>query len=146
MIEPIVITIPGKMLGKGRPRFSARDRNGQPLKFVRTFTDSRTEDMETWVRACADKVFSGPPLEGPLAMAMDIVVMIPASWSKKKQAAAQAGQLLPTGKPDLDNTTKLIADALNQIVWKDDSQIASMRLNKRYGLTPQTTLTITRLG
>jgi Holliday junction resolvase RusA-like endonuclease len=38
----------------------------------------------------------------------------------------------PTVKPDLSNCVKLIEDALNELVWKDDSQICNLRVYKRY--------------
>ena len=60
----------------------------------------------------------------------------------EKQAAALAGTLWPTGKPDGDNMVKLYSDSLNKIVWRDDSQIVRLRFEKRYGAYPETILTV----
>jgi Holliday junction resolvase RusA-like endonuclease len=134
MIE-YTIVIPGVARGKGRPRFS---RFGG-----RTYTDSKTSNAEAWVKACAIDVIGGMPLMvGPLNVDMTVVVGIPASWPKKKRAEAFANELKPTGKPDLDNTAKLHFDALNGIVWADDSQIVSTTLAKVYGDAPKTVLTV----
>lgn len=38
----------------------------------------------------------------------------------------------PIGRPDLDNYVKLISDAMNGIIWKDDSLIVSLTAEKRY--------------
>ena len=127
MGDPLTIHIPGEIRGKGRPRFA------RTSKGVRTFSDSKTEAAENWVRSCAIDQVGQPVLEGPLALDVAITVAIPESWSKRKKADAAAGVLRPTGKPDLDNTVKLLADALNKIVWRDDSQITMMRLSKHYG-------------
>ena len=67
---------------------------------------------------------------------------IPVSWPKKKQASALDGTLRPTGKPDLDNVAKLLADALNGILWHDDSQIVALEVEKHYGASPATALSV----
>ena len=126
----LVINVPGEIRGKGRPKFSTRG------KFARAYTDGKTLSAENWVRACAVEQVGQPCLEGPLTLSMHIIVAIPPSWSKRKQADALAGLIRPTGKPDLDNCAKLAADALNGIVWKDDSQIVGMSVSKRYGSAP----------
>ena len=124
------------MRGKGRPRFSTLG------KFTRAYTDSKTASAETWVRSCAINQVGQPCLEGPLRLSVDIAVGIPPSWSKKKQAQARLRTIHPTGKPDADNSLKLICDALNKIVWKDDSQIVSLAVQKFYADVPATSLTV----
>ena len=57
---------------------------------------------------------------------------IPASWSNKRKTAAATGQIWPTSKPDIDNLCKIAWDAMNGIVYKDDSQIVESRLFKGY--------------
>lgn len=76
-------------------------------------------------------------LEGPVELRLLIDVAIPASWSKKKQAQALAGELLPTTKPDVDNIVKAIGDGLNGVVWRDDSQVSDVIARKRYAEKPQ---------
>lgn len=136
----IGITIPGEMRGKGRPRFSARG------GFARAYTDEKTRNAETWVKVCAREQYRGPLLEGALAVTMTIGVAIPASWSKRKRADALAQAILPTGKPDLDNTEKLIFDALNGLVWRDDAQVVRVTKAKLYEAAPQARLLIEVIG
>ena len=136
MTDPLRIVIPGAMRGKGRPKFSQRG------GFVRVYTDAQTVSAENWVKTCAIEQVGNPVLQGPLSVSVAISVGIPDSWSKKKRAAALSGEIRPTGKPDFDNTTKLICDALNGIVWKDDAQITDARFSKRYAETPETSVTV----
>ena len=136
----IEIVIPGEMRGKGRPRFSARG------GFARAYTDTKTANMETWVRSCAVDQVGQPMLDGPISLTVTIGVGIPASWPKKRRADALAGRLRPTGKPDADNTVKLLADALNKIVWRDDAQITDLLFAKHYVEAPQTVLTVRVAG
>jgi Holliday junction resolvase RusA-like endonuclease len=132
----LTITIPGALRGKGRPRFSSRG------GFARAYTDAKTANAETWVKACAVEQAGQVPLDGPLTVGIQIECEVPKSWSKRKQADALAGGLWPTGKPDLDNCAKLVADALNGLVWKDDSQIVRLTVSKQYGWMAQTVLTV----
>ena len=138
-MSDLIISIPGEMRGKGRPRFSTRG------GFARAYTDEKTENAETWVRCCAIDQIGMPCLEGPLHVSIDIAVSIPGSWSKKKKAQALQRTVMPTGKPDCDNSTKLLFDALNKIVWKDDSQIVSLAVQKFYASEPTTSLTVRQL-
>jgi Holliday junction resolvase RusA-like endonuclease len=36
-------------------------------------------------------------------------------------------------KPDIDNVAKCFLDAMNGIVYKDDSQVVSLHVTKEYG-------------
>lgn len=125
MIEIVLL---GKPVAKGRPRFNRES--------GRAYTPAKTVKYEAELKYAAAQVMGDrPPLEGPLVLRMDVVVPIPASWAKKKQAEARAGRLFPTSKPDLDNFMKVI-DAANLIVWIDDSQIIDSHITKRYGDKP----------
>jgi Holliday junction resolvase RusA-like endonuclease len=70
---------------------------------------------------------------------------VPPSWSKKKRSAALNNAVRPTGKPDIDNLIKTIGDALNGIMWRDDSQIVMLQARKFYATEPFTVLTVEAL-
>lgn len=40
--------------------------------------------------------------------------------------------LVHRSRPDVDNLAKAVMDGLNQLAWKDDSQIVDLRITKRY--------------
>jgi Holliday junction resolvase RusA-like endonuclease len=84
----------------------------------------------------------GEPLEGPLHL--DLIAYMPTqkSWPKKKIQAALSGSLLHTNKPDASNILKLVEDAANGILFKDDSQIVSAIVTKEYSEMPHYFLTI----
>lgn len=63
------------------------------------------------------------PLSGPLALGIKAYLPIPKSKSKKWQAAALAGEIRPTTKPDLDNLLKHFKDCAKGIFWADDKQV-----------------------
>jgi Holliday junction resolvase RusA-like endonuclease len=127
----IAFTVPGNPVGKGRPRVSRRG------GFARMYTPEKTASYESLVALAGSQAMEGRPvLESACSVTLDIRVPIPASWSKKKQAAALAGELQPTTKPDIDNVEKAIFDGLNGVVWKDDVQVVAVTKCKRYSDAP----------
>jgi Holliday junction resolvase RusA-like endonuclease len=75
-------------------------------------------------------------LDGAVAVQMDLQCQVPASWSQKKQRQALAGEIRPTTKPDVDNVVKAVFDGCNGVLWRDDVQVVSLTLRKRYTATP----------
>lgn len=134
------IWVPGAPVSKGRPRATAR--GGK----VRTFTPAKTRNYENLVKLEAGRVMAGKPLiEGPVKLSVIASLQIPQSWSKKKQAAALEGTLLPTSRPDVDNYAKAVLDALNEVVFRDDSQVVQLIARKRYSERPGLTIQIVEM-
>ncbi len=42
----------------------------------------------------------------------------------------------PITRPDLDNLVKAVKDALNGVLWRDDSQVIELEAKKIYGNPP----------
>ena len=131
---PIIITLPGPPRGKGRPRFVRAT--------GRTYTPAATASYEGQLKFAAQRVMGNRP---PFDIALDVLFVavfpVPSSWSKKKQAAALAGEIRPTTKPDADNIIK-VSDALNEVVWKDDKSIVEATIQKFYGRRPRLTIEV----
>jgi Holliday junction resolvase RusA-like endonuclease len=129
----ITIELVGEPKGKGRPRFT---RGGI------AYTPAETRKHEAALRYAAQEQMNGrAPLNGPLTVTITATFPIPTSWPKKKRAAALAGEVAHTSKPDIDNLIKSI-DALNQICWTDDKQIVRATVLKLYGERPNTRIEI----
>jgi len=128
----VKFTVPGAVVGKGRPRFAKRG------AFVSTYTPEKTANYENLVKLAAHRAMDG---QEPYAIAVrctiDVSVMPALSWSKKKRIEALSGVSRPTSKPDLDNVAKGILDAMNGVVFKDDCQVVELVLRKRYAETAQ---------
>jgi Holliday junction resolvase RusA-like endonuclease len=128
-------TVPGSPRGKGRPRTAVIGGH------ARIFTDSKTRAEEGAIRVIAAAAMRGaPPYDGPVVLRMCAYRQIPASWSAKKRAAAEAGDIVPTSRPDFDNYGKIACDSLNGIVLRDDSQIVSAVIHKRFSERPRLVL------
>lgn len=134
MSDPVTIVIRGEPVGKGRPRFGRGN----------AYTPAKTRSYERDVALLA-KIEMGarPMMDGPVQITMRAVFAIPASWSERKKQRALLGEIRPTGRPDADNLLKTIADALNGIVYRDDSQITEAACSKRYGISPCVVATVT---
>ncbi|NMG64358.1 RusA family crossover junction endodeoxyribonuclease [Azoarcus indigens] len=127
----IRFTVPGEPVGKGRPR-AFRMGNS-----IRMHTPDATARYENLVALVARQAMEGrAPMAGAVSMGLHLVTVPPASWSKRKRAAALAGAIRPTTKPDCDNVLKAIADACNGIVFIDDKQVCEVTIKKLYGETP----------
>lgn len=123
MMESVSFTIPGRVKGKGRPKFARRG------NFVHAYTPADTANCEAMVRSLASLAMGGKkPFAGPLLLDITVTLNTPASWSKKAKASA----FYATGKPDVDNQIKLIADAMNGVVYQDDKQISDVMFRRRY--------------
>lgn len=127
----IEFVIPGEPVGKGRPRAFHMGSG------IRMHTPDKTARYENLVSLSAAAAMDGrAPIAGAVEVEIVLLTVPPASWSKKKRAAALAGEIRPTSKPDADNTLKAIADACNGVVWLDDKQITDVLLRKRYAEAP----------
>lgn len=75
-------------------------------------------------------------LIGPIAAKVTAVMPIPKTLAKKHGTAALEGQVVASGKPDLDNILKALFDAVNKVVFKDDSAISEVHALRIYGQNP----------
>jgi len=71
---------------------------------------------------------------------------IPKNAGKRQKSAMLAGDIRPAKKPDWDNVGKVICDALNNIAYKDDSQIVDARVRKYYSYTPEIVVAIKNIN
>lgn len=110
----MVFTIPGKPMGKGRPRFNPQT--------GRAYTPTATRDYEEAV-AWRYKRIGGKLIPGKVPVRIGILAhfKVPRSWSYKKKMDALNTICLK--KPDMDNIVKIVLDGLNHVAFDDDSQV-----------------------
>lgn len=127
-------SIPGKPIGKGRPRFT---------KAGHTFTPKETASYENLVKLCFMRAYPNVepiPAKVPLVAHIVAYYPIPASISKKQRDRMTAALVFPTVKPDTDNVAKIVLDSLNGIAYYDDAQIVQLTVMKRYSDEPRVVL------
>lgn len=137
--------------GKGRPKFSTHG------GFVRVYTPAKTRAFETAIKHAAIKsmdIAQLPTLHEAVGLQIHALMPIPESWSAKKKAAALAGDIACTTKPDWENIAKL-TDGMNlhpprfkgdrekrPIIWGDDAHVVSGHVMKAYSDAPRLVITV----
>ena len=123
----IMFTVPGQPHGKGRPRFARRG------NFVKTYTDAKTSSYEDQIRFYALQAMgSSEPLKTALEAFIYVRLPVPKSYPKKRVAACLSGLERPCKKPDIDNIAKTYLDAMNGVIFKDDTQVVDLHVKKVY--------------
>ncbi|MCD8239384.1 MAG: RusA family crossover junction endodeoxyribonuclease [Clostridiales bacterium] len=132
-MDCIEFTVPGKPFGKQRPRVVHK--NG----YSRAYTPEKTATYENLVKVMYQQAARGQRFADGVPLCAEIVAYyaIPKGTSGKKRDLMIEGQIRPTKKPDLDNIEKVIYDSLNNIAYKDDSQVVKSYSEKFYGDIPR---------
>lgn len=125
---------------QSRPRFT---RNGRAYEL---------KDMTNWKRSFAELLQLRKPKRienGSIFVSVTFYIYPPQTVSKIKTKSPVPNERLEkiyvNKRPDLDNYIKAILDASNEILFKDDGQIAVLSAQKLYSLNPRIELEITNL-
>ena len=126
----IVFEMWGKPQGKARSRTFYNHRLGRS----QSVTPTNTVLYENYIKECYKATESSEFWfdKEPLAMKIVALFEIPKSFTKKQRADIENGLLYPTKKPDADNIAKVVCDALNDVAYKDDTQIIDLHILKFY--------------
>jgi Holliday junction resolvase RusA-like endonuclease len=115
---------------QGRPRFVKRG------NFVQTYDPKTSKEFKEKLKGLAKKYHMSPS-ERALEVSIVFYMGIPKSYSKKFREDALRKRELHVKKPDVDNLAKGTLDALTGVLWKDDSQIVKLIIEKVYGEIPR---------
>ena len=119
---------------QGRPRFVKRG------AFVQTYDPKTSKEFKQTLKKLA--VQQSPTLsESALEVSIVFYMSIPKSKPKKWREHPPAH----TVKGDIDNLVKGTLDALTGVLWKDDSQIVTLKLYKVYSDDPRIELEVTEV-
>lgn len=138
-MKEVKFVVFGEPQGKGRPRFVARYNPVTQKSFGQAHTPEKTVVYENLIRteySIQTKNFHYPD-DAMLDMRILAYYSIPKSVSKKRRALMLEGKIRPTKKPDMDNVMKVVADSLNQVAYKDDTQIVDAQCRKFYSERPR---------
>lgn len=120
--------IPGKIIGKGRPRLNSYT--------GAVYTPTRTKDYENLVmQYFMIKYPKFKQLEGRVSIEIVANFEVPKSTKKQDKILMLENKINPIKKPDIDNIVKIILDAMNEIAFKDDTQITKLNVEKKYSET-----------
>ena len=126
----ITFTIPGKPCAWQRARSNGK---------IRFDSATQKQNKANLAYFAGEAMGNTPPLDAPLSVRIVAIWPWPKSLSAKKRLTHHG---FFTGRPDGDNVMKLVGDALNDIVWRDDSQIVEHHVTKVYGDKPRTIISV----
>ena len=139
-MQQITYSVPGEPRGKGRPKFARRG------NFVKTYTDAKTASYEDQIRFYALQAMGDTKtIQGAVRVFISINMAVPKSYSKRRTEDCLSGSERPLKKPDWDNVAKSVCDAMNGIVYVDDTQIVEAHVTKQYADQSQVVVLIQTL-
>jgi len=121
----IKFTVYGNAVAKKAPKMFLNPKTKRPM----AFKDKSTRDWENAIRTVAQDHVPKNLLDGPLYAKVTFHILRPKSKPKKV--------LYPDTKPDLDNLEKSLFDALEGLIFVNDSRIVEKHIEKVYGDPPR---------
>lgn len=122
----------------GSPVAQARGRAVKCGDGIRVFDPKKVKDYKAKFYAAACESAPTVPIDEPIAVWLDIYVERPASWPKRRTQACT--------KPDVDNFAKAALDAMESVIYKNDSRIVSLLVEKHLSDKPRVDVRIEVLG
>jgi Holliday junction resolvase RusA-like endonuclease len=116
-MEAITFTV--HALPIAQPRARATAINGM-ARMYEAKKSHAIHDFKASVRKAGTDAYKGPPLEGPLAVTM---LFLFSSKTKRERKPKDT-------KPDCDNLAKGVLDSLNGLLYRDDSQVMKLAIEK----------------
>ena len=128
---PIGFTVAGKPAPK-----PVGPKPGRNSALARRNAWQRYFAHKTAIGLAANRYFP-EQITGPVELGVCFYLPTPKTFSAADLRRAKAGELVPTGKPDLKNLVAAVEDALTGIAWGDDSQVVAYGFAyKRYAVYP----------
>lgn len=124
--------VPGVPVAQPRPKVI---RMGDGVRAV-----SNHGPVKQWreiVAMVAATACGAAPIGLPMGVRLEFVLPVPKTYLKKDGTLRKGRSPLPVGKPDLDNLSKAVLDAMNQILFTDDSLVVSLHATKAWALPPR---------
>lgn len=134
-----MLFVKGEPVAQGRPRFSTIGGH------TRAIDPAKSREFKQIIAVMARQKMEQEGMglmEGPLSLEVRVYRIPPKSMGKKRSADAIEKKRGIVTKPDLDNYIKLVSDAINGVVFADDSQIVAIRASKRYSDVPGIEITV----
>jgi Holliday junction resolvase RusA-like endonuclease len=133
-MNPVCFTVLGKPVAQPRLRFTRVGQKYTPDNGIVAYRKA--------IALAAKAAGASPTDRAPLTLEIEWVFVRPKSHFKAN-GELNPRTALPLPPGDGSNYLKGVEDALNKVAWKDDVQIGSWILDKKYGTEARTTVRIT---
>ena len=118
--------VAGVPIPQPRQRHRVMQVNG---KYVATSYVSKSHPVQEWkgrIRIIARNPYE-TPITRPVEIALEFTLPRPSSRTRK---TIENAPYWSTARPDIDNLVKAVLDALTDIAWDDDTQVARLMASK----------------
>lgn len=135
-MTPIAIRVPGIPQPGGSKRAF---RNPHTGGIVVLDDNRKAAGWKERVALAARQAYAGEPLTCPLRVDVTFWAMRPRGHygsGRNAERVKPSAPLMPATKPDATKLWRSTEDALTGIVWRDDAQIVTQVVRKRYGVGP----------
>lgn len=130
--EKITFVVYGEPVAQGRGRSTIV--NGKVI----VYDPAKSREFKRLVKYIAQRYRPENLITSAITLTVRAYLSIPKSFSKKKKEMALSGELRPVKKPDLKNIIAGIEDALEKVIYENDSQIVEYGASgKWYGDPPR---------
>ncbi len=141
----ITFTVLGTPFGKGAPKTRAFNVPGRAHPIVTVYKDKQTRNYLTSVaQSYWTKANDVPPTDGPVGVTIRAYFAMPKSYAKEMRLKVAEESVPQCVKPDSDNIAKSVCDGLKGVAWRDDSQVTTLIVVKRYSDHPRVEVDIDR--
>lgn len=148
--DPIAFFVPGRPATAGSKHGFAVKKGGQYTGKVAMVNDNkRYTEWRGLVKHIASQAYRGPLLDGPVFLKARFTLQRPQThYYHTKARNGQVKDDAPhwvTSKPDSSKIIRALEDSLTGVVWKDDSRVVRLVVEKVYGEKPGTDVEIYEL-
>lgn len=136
MKEPITFAVFGKPQPAGSKRAFVLKGGAHAGRAIITDANPKAKDWKIDVKHEAQRAYDGEPWECPIVLTLRFTLERPKSHYRTGVNANKlkdSAPIAPTSKPDTTKLCRGVEDALTGILWKDDAQIVTQYVSKRYG-------------
>lgn len=130
----------------GDPKAQKRHRSFQRGSYIGTY-DPGQKEKKDFVLAVQENA-PEQPIDEPISLTILFYLTRPKGHYGTGKNAGQlkaSAPLWASKRPDLDNLTKFVLDALNGVFWRDDAVVCSLSVWKRYDSKPRTAVVVETL-
>lgn len=132
----IIFEVPGKVRGKGRPRFT---------RYGHTYTDEKTVAYEKVIKNAYLRLSRYVSLKS-IRISIYVCFAPNKSDTKRNRSIKLNNEKAPNKKPDIDNVIKVVLDALNEVAYKDDTQVNEVHVERHFNSEEKLIICLTECG
>lgn len=119
----------------GEPKAQSRARHSR----LNDFFYDPSKSLKAWLleQVMGQMPKNFKPIDTEIEMSLEFYRATPKSFSRHNKILAELKYICPNIKPDADNYTKLVQDALNSTLYTDDAIITVLSAKKYYSCKPR---------